>query len=163
MKATRWFLLGTGMLCTALWLDAAPAAVPIRGLHLMAPKSEEIPLAVRFIKEALPKEGVNVLVLEFDYRFQFRKRPEVAERNRRRQRLRDHKRRLRHLANNNLVFDLKSIPAEIWLVGAAVEDLANNTLAPAQLIVWQGSLDRPRFPALSCQQQPSGNAAEFPP
>jgi len=91
------------------------------------------------------------------------KRPEVAERNRRRQRLRDHKRRLRHLANNNLVFDLKSIPAEIWLVGAAVEDLANNTLAPAQLIVWQGSLDRPRFPALSCQQQPSGNAAEFPP
>ena len=60
-------------------LIAASPAPPIRGLHLMAPAPEDIPLAVRFIKEALPKEGVNVLVLEFDYRYQFTKRPEVAE------------------------------------------------------------------------------------
>ena len=89
--------------------------------------------------------------------------PEVAEHNRQRQHLRDQRRRLLRLANNNLVLDLKSIPAEVWLVGAGVEDLANNTLAPVQLIVWQGSLDRPRFPAPSCQQQPSGGAAQFPP
>jgi hypothetical protein len=83
----------------------------------------------------------------------------VAEHNRQRQHLRDQRRRLLRLANNNLVLDLKSVPAEVWLVGAAVEDLANNTLAPAQLIVWQGSLDRLPFPAPSCQQQPSGGTA----
>jgi len=59
----------------------------------------------------------------------------VAERNRQRQHLRDQKRRLLRLANNNVVLDLKSFPAEVWLVGAGAEDLANNTLAPAQLIV----------------------------
>jgi hypothetical protein len=89
--------------------------------------------------------------------------PEVAEHNRQRQHLRDQRQRLLHLANNNLVLDLKSIPAEVWLVGAGVEDLANNTLAPARLIVWQGSLDRPRFPTPSCQQQPSGDVTQFPP
>jgi hypothetical protein len=87
----------------------------------------------------------------------------VAEHNRQRQRLRDQRRRLLRLANNNLVLDLKSIPAEVWLVGAAVEDLANNNLASAQLIVWQSPLDRPRFPTPSCQQQPSGGVAQFPP
>ena len=54
------------------------AAPPVRGLHLMAPAAEDIPLAIRFIK-ALPKEGVNVLVLEFDYHYRFAKHPEVAE------------------------------------------------------------------------------------
>ncbi len=54
--------------------------------------------------------------------------PEVAEHNRQRQHLRDQRRRLLRLANNTLVLDLKSIPAEVWLVGAGVEDLANNTL-----------------------------------
>jgi len=62
-----------------LHLNAASPAPPIRGLHLMAPGPDEMPIAVRFIKEALPKEGVNTLVLEVDYRYQFTKRPEVAE------------------------------------------------------------------------------------
>jgi len=60
-------------------IDAASPVPPVRGLHLMAPGTEEVPLAVRFIKEALPKEGVNVLVLEFDYHYRFSRRPEVAE------------------------------------------------------------------------------------
>src|SRR5215472_14344566 len=60
-------------------LRAASPAPPVRGLHLMAPAPADVPLAVKFIQEALPKEGVNVLVLEFDYRYQFQKRPEVAE------------------------------------------------------------------------------------
>lgn len=63
--------------CAALF--AASPAPPVRGLHLMAPAAADIPLAVRFIREALPKEGVNVLVLEFDYGYQFAKHPEVAE------------------------------------------------------------------------------------
>ena len=47
----------------------------------MAPRSEDVPLAVRFIEQALPKEGVNVLVLEFNYNFRFTRRPEVADPN----------------------------------------------------------------------------------
>ena len=60
-------------------LHGAAPAPPVRGLHVMAPAPDDIPLAVRFIKEALPKEGVNVLVLEIGYRYQFTKRPEMAE------------------------------------------------------------------------------------
>src|ERR1035437_7765868 len=60
-------------------LIAASPAPPVRGLHLMAPAPEDLPLALRLIKEALPKEGVNVLILEVDDRYQFTKRPEVAD------------------------------------------------------------------------------------
>jgi len=67
------------LLWAASVLHAASPSPPIRGLHIAAPKADEIPLAVRFIQEALPREGVNVLVLEFNYRYQFTKRPEVAE------------------------------------------------------------------------------------
>lgn len=54
-------------------------ALPVRGLHVGAPKPEEIAAAVKFIREALPKEGVNTLVLEINYRYQFTSRPEVAD------------------------------------------------------------------------------------
>jgi len=57
---------------------AASPAPPVRGLHLMAPAAEDLPIALRFIREGLPKEGVNVLVLEIDYQYQFTRRPEVA-------------------------------------------------------------------------------------
>jgi hypothetical protein len=67
------------LFAAASLLRAAPPSPPIRGLHLAAPKADELTLAVKFIQEALPKEGVNVLVLEFNYRYQFSKRPEVAE------------------------------------------------------------------------------------
>ncbi|MCC7174786.1 MAG: family 20 glycosylhydrolase [Bryobacterales bacterium] len=68
--------------CLSMLLSAAAAlAQPlgIHGIHLAAPMPDEISLAERFIKEVLPKERVNVLVLEFNYRYQFSKRPEVAE------------------------------------------------------------------------------------
>jgi hypothetical protein len=71
-------LLAVALLST-LPLAAASPAPPLRGLHLSAPSVDDLPLALRFIKEALPKEGVNVLVLEINYRFQFQKRPEVAD------------------------------------------------------------------------------------
>ena len=64
----------------ALTLAAQPpAAPPVRGLHVSAPRPDEIPLAVKFIREALPKEGVNLLVLEIGYRYKFTKRPEMAD------------------------------------------------------------------------------------
>ncbi|MGA2628613.1 MAG: family 20 glycosylhydrolase [Terriglobia bacterium] len=61
-------------------LAAAPSAsLPVRGLNLGAPKPEEVPQMVRFIREALPKEGVNLLVLEFDYRYEYKSHPEVVD------------------------------------------------------------------------------------
>jgi hypothetical protein len=51
----------------------------VRGLHVSAPKPDDLPACLRFIREALPKEGVNVLVVEFNYRYQFTKRPEVVD------------------------------------------------------------------------------------
>lgn len=53
--------------------------LPVRGIHLAAPKPSDMPLALKLIEEGLAKDGVNVLVLEFNYGVQFQKRPEVAE------------------------------------------------------------------------------------
>jgi hypothetical protein len=44
----------------------------------MAPGPDEMTDCLQFIREALPKEEVNVLVVEFGYRYQFMKRPEVV-------------------------------------------------------------------------------------
>ncbi|HEY2930234.1 MAG TPA: family 20 glycosylhydrolase [Acidobacteriota bacterium] len=57
--------------------DASP--LPVRGLHLSAPRPAELADALKFIREALPREGVNLLVLEIGYRYQFTKRPEVVD------------------------------------------------------------------------------------
>jgi hypothetical protein len=54
-------------------------ALPVRGIHLAAPKSADMALATKFIQDALPKEGVNTLVLEFNYGVKFAKHPEVSE------------------------------------------------------------------------------------
>ena len=66
----------------SLLLSAMPilaAELPVRGLHLGAPAPQDVPLLVTFIRNALPKEGVNTLVLEVNYHYRFQKRPEVAE------------------------------------------------------------------------------------
>lgn len=60
-------------------LSAGGQALPVRGIHLGAPKPDEMPLALRFIREALPKEGANTLLLEFNYRYQFTRHPEIAD------------------------------------------------------------------------------------
>ncbi|MEK7404662.1 MAG: family 20 glycosylhydrolase [Acidobacteriota bacterium] len=59
----------------------APTGLAVRGLHCSAPRADEVEVSARFIREALPKEGVNTLVVEFNYRYQFTRRPEVAEAN----------------------------------------------------------------------------------
>jgi len=50
----------------------------IRGLHLSAPGKRDLSAALDFIRESLPKEGVNTLILEFDYGFDFTSRPEFS-------------------------------------------------------------------------------------
>lgn len=62
-----------------------------------------------------------------DYWKQYRRdHPQQVERNRQLQQLRDQKRRVRNLANNNLAFDLRHCAAEVWLLGPAANDLVNN-------------------------------------
>jgi hypothetical protein len=68
-----------GILVATVAAAAASSPFPVRGLYLSAPKPDEVPLTVRFIREALPKEGVNVLVMEFDYRYQYASHPEVVD------------------------------------------------------------------------------------
>jgi len=75
----RTLLEGAGALAAAA--APAPPAADVRGLHCSAPRPDEMELAERFIREALPKEGVNVLVLEFGYRYRFSRRPEIREDN----------------------------------------------------------------------------------
>jgi hypothetical protein len=92
-----------------------------------------------------------------DYWRRYReKHPEAVERNREQQRLRDRKRRLGDLANNNSAFDLKRSAAEIWLLGSGLQSLANNNSAPAQ--VWILEVLPPRKPpqSESCKQQRRG-------
>ena len=85
--------------------------------------------------------------------------PAAVERNRQQQHVRDQKRRLRDLANNNSAFDLKHSAAEIWLLGTDLQHLANNNSAPAQ--VWVLETLPPRKPPASesCKQQRSGEQA----
>jgi hypothetical protein len=65
------------LLALAAMLPAAP--LPVRGLHLSSPKPSDVPRMTKFIREVLPKEGVNTLVLEINYHYQFKSHPEVAD------------------------------------------------------------------------------------
>jgi hypothetical protein len=85
--------------------------------------------------------------------------PAAVERNRQQQHLRDQKRRLRDLANNNSAFDLKHSAAGIWLLGPGLQDLANNNSAPAQVWVLEALPPRKPPASQSCKQQPSGAQA----
>jgi hypothetical protein len=92
-----------------------------------------------------------------DYWRRYREQhPAAVERNRQLQHVRDQKQRLRHLANNNSAFDLKHSAAEVWLLGAGLQNLANNNSAPMQ--VWILEALPPRKPPVSesCKQQRPG-------
>jgi len=92
-----------------------------------------------------------------DYWRRYREQhPAAAERNRQRQHVRDQKRRLRNLANNNSVFDLKHSAAGVWLLGPGLLDLANNNSAPAQVWVLEALPPRKPPTSASCKQQPPG-------
>jgi hypothetical protein len=59
--------------------------------------------------------------------------PDSVDRNRGHQQARDRKRQLTNLANNTSASDLKRYRGTVWLAGSGLHDLANNSLAPAQL------------------------------
>ena len=75
------------------------------------------------------------------------------------QHVRDQKRRLRDLANNNSAFDLKHSAAEVWLLGAGLQNLANNNSAPAQVWVLEALPPRKPPQSESCKQQRPGAQA----
>ncbi|HEU0138765.1 MAG TPA: family 20 glycosylhydrolase [Bryobacteraceae bacterium] len=58
---------------------SASPGMPLRGLHLAAPRPENMELAQRFFEEVLPKEGVNTLFLEFNYGFRNRRFQEIVD------------------------------------------------------------------------------------
>jgi hypothetical protein len=71
-----------------------------------------------------------------DYQKRRRKaNPQVVERNRQRQHIRDQRRRLVRLVRNNLALDLKPSASGAWLVGPRVDRLDRNNLASAQLLI----------------------------
>jgi hypothetical protein len=86
--------------------------------------------------------------------------PSTVERNRAGQRRRDQKRRLVNLAKNNLALDLKHSAAGVWLVGPGAGDLAKNNLAPLQVFIFQSDSGSPPTLGPSCQEHPSGEAAD---
>lgn len=85
--------------------------------------------------------------------------PAAADRNRRRQQVRDRRQRLASLANNTSALDLKHSAAEVWLLGPGAADLANNNSAAAQ--IWVIETLTPALPSAPppCKQQPAGPAA----
>ncbi len=75
-------VLGTVAMAGCTTIDSeppVPAVLPVRGLHAFAPRKSEVPAAIAFIREVLPREGVNKLILEFNYGFDFQSRPEFAD------------------------------------------------------------------------------------
>jgi hypothetical protein len=52
--------------------------LPIRALLLSVPAANDLSLFCKFVREALPKEGVNTLVLRIEYQYQFESHPELA-------------------------------------------------------------------------------------
>ena len=64
----------------ALGADLARAdALPVRGLHLAGPARSEMPGLIDFVRADLAREGVNVLIVEFGWRFDYRSRPELSD------------------------------------------------------------------------------------
>ena len=56
----------------------AGPTLPVRGLHTFPPAKKDLAAALKFIRESLVKEGVNTLIVEFNYNFNYQSRPEFA-------------------------------------------------------------------------------------
>jgi len=59
--------------------ETGQVALPIRGLHTFAPARKDLAAALEFIRQSLPAEGVNTLILEVNYGYHFQSRPEMAD------------------------------------------------------------------------------------
>jgi hypothetical protein len=73
-----------------------------------------------------------------DYQHGYRQEhPAYVEQNRHGQKRRDRRRRAHDLVKNNLALDLKSVSADVWLVGCEVEGLVKNNLAISEVMIFQ--------------------------
>jgi len=54
-------------------------ALPVRGLCIAAPEPSELNAFVKFIAEELAPRKVNTLILRIDYNYQFKKHPELRD------------------------------------------------------------------------------------
>lgn len=59
--------------------ETGPMILPVRGLHTFAPAKKDLPAALEFVRESLPREGINTLIVEFNYGYHFQSRPEFAD------------------------------------------------------------------------------------
>ena len=77
-------MIALGFPCTAAGQGrgtakpASSAEAEWRGIHMMSPGRQGLPLLKRAIAEKLAPMGVNVLILEINYGFAFRSHPELS-------------------------------------------------------------------------------------
>lgn len=69
-----------------IWSNArenkkVPELFPVRALLLSTPDPQDLSMFCDFIKDALPKEGVNTLVMRINYKYQFESNPKLAGHN----------------------------------------------------------------------------------
>lgn len=66
------------MLAPAAETTRPPAAMPVQSLMMFFPAPAVFEDFLKFVREDLPREGVTHLVLQIDYGYQFKSRPEMA-------------------------------------------------------------------------------------
>ena len=64
-----------------VFFASAQTPYPVRGLCVAAPSVQNVNKFVTFIDENLAKDGLNVLILRIDYRYQFKSHPELIGNN----------------------------------------------------------------------------------
>ena len=75
------FLSAVGLLHTTVRAEGGIGTLPVRGLHCNVPSKRDVPACIEFIKEVLPKEGVNTLIMEFNFGYDYKSRPEFGDPN----------------------------------------------------------------------------------
>jgi len=81
-----WLVISLVVACVVLAVaersaggEGRSGGIPVRGLHVFAPAKKDLAAALDFIRRDLPREGVNTLIVEFNYNYDFKSRPEFAE------------------------------------------------------------------------------------
>ena len=90
-----------------------------------------------------------------DYQRRYRQgHPAYVVHNRQAQKRRDRRRRMQNLVKNNLALDLKSVSADVWLVGSELGDLVKNNLAISEVMILQTVAVPEVHPGGSCKEHP---------
>ena len=53
--------------------------LPVRAFCIGAPRPQNLPMFIQFVKEELPLNNINTLILRIDYRYQFEGHPELSD------------------------------------------------------------------------------------